>query len=379
MADDFVDGESSLREFIQTLRAKYYRDIDLDLLVRNEQVAIDAALADMTAAGLPVDHLKFERDPSEPTRHFAEAATLGLIFARIEAARGRITLPPAPQYAMVPIGQLTAMAVRPPGSTGEFAVLFDVSLIALHWQLARLAVACAGCYFDESGCLAFARTPAGGSREDFAAWLHSALLVFLQEESTSKIREIPIDASAHTFLAAYIVAGMHTFVVGHEYGHAAMGHFEDPPRLVSEEVNGIEVTAIQHAWRQELEADQYGLVLCSQVVGMAPNPIAESLYNVVGGELALILFDMVDRGASLLTTGEEETRSLGTHPPASVRRKLYKNTLGQMGVSESGAYSQIVGQLDSSLYSLWPAVSRRLRADFRNGERVSSRWRVVVT
>lgn len=117
-----------------------------------------------------------------------------------------------------------------------------------------------------------------------------------------------------------------TFVIGHEYAHAALGHLEN--KNINEvkdledwdNVDESEIGQIIHNWDEELQADIVGAGLTIQVMrkrGIAP----------VLGALGIIVctksFDLFEK-LDCLRAGEspEKKRKFSkTHPPGEVRQR----------------------------------------------------------
>lgn len=120
------------------------------------------------------------------------------------------------------------------------------------------------------------------------------------------------------------------FVVAHEYGHILNNHLMDlggPSRG-----DGGAVAGVSWNWKQETEAD---VTACRLVFVSHINEPTNLTVILMGIQVFLSCYEIVDRALSLLSVGDDEyTDFTERHPPAQTRRRFLHNHL----ISRSGDF-----------------------------------------
>lgn len=122
---------------------------------------------------------------------------------------------------------------------------------------------------------------------------------------------------ARDFLASLVYRFFLEFVIAHEYGHILRNHLmglaaPDVPEGASA------ARRIIWDWRHECEADVAG---CALMLAGARKRVTNLAAVLMGIEVFLSCYEMIDRAVSMLTVGDEEHQATTTtHPPARARR-----------------------------------------------------------
>jgi hypothetical protein len=179
--------------------------------------------------------------------------------------------------------------------------------------------------------------------------------------------------------------GIELFVVGHEFGHVIAKH-----RVVP--VEATDANAMFAAWKQELEADTYGLLLMASAVRARADKNTQTLKEFeYGTPLLFFTFDHIVQDAKYVLEHGEAPRELNrelqmkvrdlflkpqineadqplllraatisgsvTHPPAWLRRQFIQHGLDRILPSqptdqERLVFDTLVG-IDNHLMALW--------------------------
>jgi hypothetical protein len=138
-------------------------------------------------------------------------------------------------------------------------------------------------------------------------------------------------------LAAVLHDSLTYFVLGHEYAHIMLGHL-DTTAARKGVLPATEAEALVYSWQQELIADFLGMIL-SLNASIDHNKVDFGM-AFWGIGLFFDALDVMDRAVSLLQTGDENVRQLGSHPPSDLRKQRMRESLSKM--AESAYYAESV-------------------------------------
>lgn len=377
MADSSSRGDAldKIEKFARLLKRQYLRSVDINEYIDMERHEIREALEEMKARGYDAEHFNIASPREDPYTYHAEFL-LDQILLRIEMLRGELTLPAKPHTAMIVSPQVNAMSIRVP-DTSSYILAIDASLMSFCYSVAKVFVVATGIKFVGSTPQIVVNIPADNSQfgpscgPSPAEWLFTILQGYAVLRAPTIGLPIPLDKDQGTFIAL-LTGGMETFIIGHEYGHIALGHLDGPGMRTVRFRDGFDVDIIDHPWKDELLADQYGFVLGSKAILF--RPAQEFFCNYLGGYLTLVMFDMMDRAISILGTGNEETLAVESHPPAEFRMAAYRSTALQMGVSEGSYTYAMLDNIDTVNRLLWPSVRDLLLAAHHKGIRPHQDW-----
>jgi hypothetical protein len=124
---------------------------------------------------------------------------------------------------------------------------------------------------------------------------------------TSEFRPEELEEPYAT-LSSLLYRSMVVYTLAHELGH------------VIDDQAGSQLPMdleIPEAWRHEYSADYWAVVLSLMVMGH--NTTMEAA--VLGARQFFACYDLIERGISTVTTGQESYRAIGNHPPANKRKE----------------------------------------------------------
>jgi hypothetical protein len=151
--------------------------------------------------------------------------------------------------------------------------------------------------------------------------------------------QIPAISAGCLRLSEMLTYAVDYFIVGHEYAHVLVGHFDDAG-IRKETLPIIEAESFAYSWQQELDADIVGAILAMLAIEQL-----DYATGFAGIEIFFGMFDVIDRAVSVLQTGAEDERKLGTHPPASLRRRSLRAALPRL----TGGDPRVAEQLETAL------------------------------
>lgn len=124
-------------------------------------------------------------------------------------------------------------------------------------------------------------------------------------------------------LASVFRDSMELFILGHELGHVINGHLEGA--LVRCALPGdVETFEISTEWKQEFEADLFGITVAVQA---QLNNGLDLPLSYLGADLFFSCVDIVERAVGILADGRYQPRTSPTHPPTVMRRELTRHWL----------------------------------------------------
>jgi hypothetical protein len=131
--------------------------------------------------------------------------------------------------------------------------------------------------------------------------------------------------------AAMYFDAMGIFVIAHEFGHAVQHSIKIP--TISQ--RGIEdENRRRFTWEQEVQADNVGVVLGYLALERRPRNLPAILSGI---SFFLKCTELMERGASIIATGQENALVLSSHPPAAMRRQLMHLKLREFLRQHKGA------------------------------------------
>jgi hypothetical protein len=175
-------------------------------------------------------------------------------------------------------------------------------------------------------------------------------------------------------IAAMMYRAMIIFALGHELGHVVYAQHElrEPP---GQQLPG--------GWSEEYFADGWGVMLCMVAAGR--NIPVE--FAILGASLYFICYDLIERGVSLVSTGEDYRASAG-HPPAHLRRgripRYVVAVLHDFFNKEPASSRDLDGlvaparNVEAAMDSLWRRVKPGVRRLYLDKVRLAPSWRGLV-
>ncbi|GAA4010752.1 hypothetical protein GCM10022247_36250 [Allokutzneria multivorans] len=279
-------------------------------------------------------------------------------------------------------GQLNATSMRVPGDAGGYLVLFEDQM-TLFASLISDAV---------GSVIPSGRMDAGGlftyrlDRSELAdraladtsmiANFMSIIATYAAEGRFNSIKATALTSNVGLMLQLSLM----TFVIAHEYAHVIHGHL-DAPATPKGVLHGTDAETLAYSWRQEIQADHTGMILAVHAgIEHAKRDIASSFLGIC---LFFDVLDLMDRAVSLLETGDEEARKLGSHPPPHVRKELLRGQMSRTfgtarGVPERVAIALESANVQSALINAMWEPTRGFLLDLRSqGVRPARMWRTV--
>jgi hypothetical protein len=282
-----------------------------------------------------------------------------------------ITLPPRPHVGTLPVGSVNAMTIAVPGSD-ECLVVFETDLvvfaIALSKAIARAMYIGRGqdgkpaIFFKSSDLREIVRH----DETIFLRFIETVVAyLVLGTPSAAPMYEPDLKSD---FIAKHLSDSMQLFIMGHEYAHIMLGHLNS--RKVKAPLGGLEIDKIERDWKQEFDADGWGLVLMLHAMQAKGMDLALSYW---GADFFFSCYEIIERGLSLLSTGSESQQLDSSHPPASERRKLLREGIAQL--PDAALALELAIKLQVLVEAIWKGVSGVLQAEYGCGQRPASRWR----
>lgn len=172
--------------------------------------------------------------------------------------------------------------------------------------------------------------------EQFADILTSAIVG--GSVVAAKHRELPADKAVRQMVSSFS-EGMNLFLIGHEYGHLALGHLEarefedvDAIRRMTFDHDQYSAQGFHSVQRFEYEADQFALAACMQI---QCTPM-ETAMHLVGIDFMLKFLDLLT-ALKLRWVGQNcrftqsplefSIYSTSVHPPGAIRAGLIANSI----------------------------------------------------
>ncbi|XVQ06623.1 hypothetical protein ACQP1W_28675 [Spirillospora sp. CA-255316] len=292
--------------------------------------------------------------------------------------------PARPAVGLLRTGQLNAASMRVPGTSDAYLVLFEDQMISFTQRLGR-AIAWA---IDQGPNDANGRYMFDWSESSTAKRLkahpevaeHFTSLV-VDYAVTGMVGALDVEtAPARAQLASRLSNALQYFVLGHEYAHIMLRHVDVSPTRKAV-LPAAEAEVLMHSWRDEIQADQTGLALAlsaGSVYGAHPFP-----QTVMGACLFFEALEVMDRAVALLQTGDEDSRQLGSHPPAVARKAALRSMIKQMpdssrrNVEVKQTALDVTEILEGIISLLWGRTRPILLEMRRRGVQAAHTWRTI--
>ncbi|MEV6557964.1 hypothetical protein AB0M22_19775 [Nocardia sp. NPDC051756] len=240
-------------------------------------------------------------------------------------------------------GQLNAMTMAVPGHPGSYLITLEDGIISFCSFICHIISCAVPHVVEESG-----ETTFNLSDREAEEWVgKSPKLVDQFTELVARYAvignihgvQIPATSAGCLRLSEMLTYAADYFVVGHEYAHVLVGHFDNAD-VRREILPIIDAESFAYSWQQELDADIVGAILAMLAIEQF-----DYATGFAGIEIFFGMFDVIDRAVSLLQTGDEDARQLGTHPPASLRRRSLRAALPRL----AGGDPRVAEQLEMAV------------------------------
>ena len=186
-------------------------------------------------------------------------------------------------------------------------------------------------------------------------------------------------------LAGELTESMELFVMGHEYAHILSRHLSKVRKPFIKEwvfskegitkVDAPGDSEIIYNISQEFEADAKGvqLMLRARVIEQGAKPTISYL----GAELLFSCIDIVERGISIVRTGEENARPFSSHPlPKDRREELRRGLKNSLPEEEAECPLEMGRLLNQFLEGLFERTRPTLRQYYENNQKLAPIWDV---
>jgi hypothetical protein len=321
------------------------------------------------------------RSKGRPSTRLEDPSLFASIHAQadaIEAAAAALgwTLPPRPVLGTLPLGQLNALAIRVPNPE-EYVLAFQRGVIGLINLLTKAVAAALPPITD-------ART----GRASFNPHLPVVKEAFDRNDEPLRrlsdfLAAYVLTGHAHAaqpyilkgpalLLAAHLGRSGQLFVVGHEYGHIASGHF-DVRRSRRRKLGRTEVDVAPTGWSNEYEADFIGMVLTTKAL----QEDLDLALSYAGVDLLFSAISLVDRAISTVMYGSPERgREYDSHPPPDLRREALRRRVTELPVDAlaiQGAV-ELASRLADVLDLMWSLVQPKFARLHSSGIQPARCW-----
>jgi hypothetical protein len=282
-------------------------------------------------------------------------------------------------------GQLTAVSMRVPGSSGAYLVLFHDQMLvfvkmladAVVWAMPQVDPT------DANGKLAWKlKGPSVAERimgDPEVADRFARIIVPFAVEGTLR-PTLHRMSWAQNVLAKTLRDSLVYFILGHECAHVLLGHLDTTPERKGV-LPAAEAEALAYSWTQEFDADAVGMYLSTHA--LARHLHHDIISGFWGSTLYFDALDVMDRAVALLQTGEENARQLGSHPPSELRKEHLRDFLPQMAMSSPAAAEHArraleLAQLQEEIIRLlWERTRPTLLDLHRRGVPAVPTWRTI--
>jgi len=300
--------------------------------------------------------------------------------ARIE---GIDLAPRRPLIGHLRTGQLNAVSMLVPAHSGAYLVLFEDQMALFVFTLSN-AVAWAIPHgpADANGRMEFKIgvrdvTERIEANPEVAGRFANIIITYADTGSLAQAG-LHLMPPGYFRLSSQLQIALVYFVLGHEYAHILLGHLDTARKGV---LPATEAEALEYSWQQELSADRMGMVLSINAC------IEHNSMDIYNGFLGIGLYfdalDVMDRAVSLLQTGDENARQLGSHPPSDLRKQRLRDFLPQLGGGEPAnaervetalALAEVQGEI---IRLLWERTRPILLELHRSGVQADPRWLTI--
>lgn len=193
---------------------------------------------------------------------------------------------------------------------------------------------------------------------------------FLALDFQSRESEEPYATSAAMMYRWILV-----FSMAHELGHVIYDQYN---------LYETEDSELPAGWSEEFFADGWAMALSLMAMGRNMN----IEFAILGAGLYFDFYDLVERGVSLVTTGQDVFRANSTHPPAYRRKeKIPRYTLTALrrfwGKEPASIrdFDQIVRSsrlIDSAIDVLWERAKPGMLELYRKNAQLAPGWKPLI-
>ncbi|MFF9806049.1 hypothetical protein ACF1G5_13105 [Streptomyces coeruleorubidus] len=291
------------------------------------------------------------------------------------AASGLLSpLPEFPIVGTVPTGDVNAITVAVPGSR-QCVILIQDQLFNYALLFSKIMAMSFPHINDpgKNGFLSFSADPSEvianiENSPYISQRFRQLILAYLTEGSPGRAPAYILE-QPHMSMAQILYNSMELFVMGHEYGHIIAGHLDGIDRSAAA-LGSKEVQIVARNWKQEHEADALGMRLAITAKQEEGFDIPMSFW---GADFFFTCAEVVEKGLSVIETGQEGNVQMGSHPPPNRRRKVIRAILRQESDSAAAAI-QLADILDSITKYLWESTKPLLMKLHERHISVSQNW-----
>ena len=238
-------------------------------------------------------------------------------------------LPIHPLFGTIPSGRINAMTILVRRSK-EFIILFERQLFRFADEMSKIMAHVIPFEGEIYKHLKFAVSKKELDRVEKYLSQHPEIEHQFKEVVTAYLIKGDPNTIEPTLARwpSWTMAGILTnsaelFILGHEYGHILCGHF-DHSKVVQSFIGQEQVVQVVPQWDQEHEADMKGLEL---MIRAQQRKRINSVISFWGADFFFGCIDILERGISLIETGDEGNRRLNDHPPSGLRREVIRQGL----------------------------------------------------
>lgn len=179
----------------------------------------------------------------------------------------------------------------------------------------------------------------------------------------------------HEDLARTLRLGMELFILGHEYGHAALGHLNaelPTARLFASQVEEP-TDALAYSWAQEYLADAWAVPIV--FAAMRRTTDCPAYLTTSGAALYFAATTIIDQSVSLLQHGSEGPIRGDSHPPSPERLRHLDHAVRQfMPDVHAEDTVRVHHAVAATVAALFARIRPRLIRGHELGLRPAARW-----
>ena len=161
---------------------------------------------------------------------------------------------------------------------------------------------------------------------------------------------------------------MEYFVLGHEYGHCRLGHFQKPAQIIPHQ----SFDEVAFKWQQEHEADAFGLGVLFDCMGHDPHR-RQIAYAAVEAFFAGL--ELIHRSLAKFADIEPLDEGSPSHPPVAARRKALREALREhVDAAEYEASIAFADGVHEIVDIMVPQLDKEIVTQRANGLKLHSKW-----
>jgi hypothetical protein len=165
---------------------------------------------------------------------------------------------------------------------------------------------------------------------------------------------------------------MECFIMGHEYGHIIEGHLANRSTAAAL-LGNDKVQEYVRSWEQEFDADAVGASLV--IDAMRRQRHFDVALSFWGADFFFSCIEIVERGVSIVKTGQENQLTFGSHPPVALRREALRNALAKSLPEEHAKAAVTLGRtLEQIIEELWSITKPHLLALHNQHQALAAVW-----